>query len=1134
MFKKKALTTAVQAAMVVSAATLMQGCNLAEESSTSRVSGTFEQVKAPTGTVIGVVQDTNGNPIKGAKVVLGGKTTSTNIGGQYQFNNVAVTNVAGISDDTANASNIQLTIIPPAKNDGLRYLGATVTVYAEAQIDGQENDESTASDQTGNQVTTFIDGFTASAGTAVLPRLNATVTGVLRDNNTGEIIANQEVALDFESTAAQQQQQGHDGISASYATYTYYTMTGTDGSFTITDVPNDSCLRFVVGNYTVNGADYNSCSSGDVLTNDEVQVVNVEDLWVTPHTGGDDINPFVAMVSGVIPDSKVLDKGVDGTAGITITFTEALAATSDGEYLLEVVDTTNQAFITLSSVSFAADGRSVTFTTASPLPEGVELDVNLARADFIDLAGNAIVDGDRANTIDPFGATVSSIPESEVSSGKVDWIRLELCTWIDANLDAQAVTNLVQLDEDTTGNNDGAVVQALNDAFRDTVDGDNNNDFNGLNNVDDDDSAGGPDTEERLTALSHAISGSTDVDSNVALVSFDASNASYYQISVSDAGLGLEFGDDATDGIDGDATDGFGDGVAVMSDNIQDLDGGTAFNDNTVEDQQFTVTDGGTAFFAIATANPGDVVTITPYDDLGYVGTSASLALVDNVAPTTIVQSSYGIGDDIASGITLNNYGDGAELAQSGAVAVNGTPNFNVTIGLLDNLDEDSDGLLEDNILEEELTDHNKINAASPANDKRYIQSDQVYDRTAWAVFAANLSRTVGVAFSEDVVLTGTPAYNGTVALTGYVEHNDITTVVSSNSTQDDGEAVNADLINVTVADVMALANTDHGSVLNFAGAITDSAGNTTTTASVVINDMLPPFITDARYNGYNLVITFNEAINPQEGDDIWFADGETAGIGDGNAQDLYFELDQSTVDAWAAGTGSNTANVLEIPMSDWANDNGSETGTDWDEFFDIGDFVEEIAVVSHATIQTNVADVRGNTQMGEAWNFWAGGPDNWNGPTGEGLEPVGFAIYNTIQDFVVTVDETDFDTAGSDGNGALGGDLFVLTYDSNHALDLEDTWGLTDLNDGGTLDAADVAALFSFTAGTCVIETAGGTDTGGVYTYDTATSTYELEITIETTADCITDGNDTVEPNSPFESMWDIADLSQQPDIDN
>ena len=78
----------------------------------------------------------------------------------------------------------------------------------------------------------------------------------------------------------------------------------------------------------------------------------------------------------------------------------------------------------------------------------------------------------------------------------------------------------------------------------------------------------------------------------------------------------------------------------------------------------------------------------------------------------------------------------------------------------------------------------------------------------------------------------------------------------------------NADLVQITVADVLSLANDYHQEIMDFSLAVEDTSGNPADNAQVVINDLMPPFVEYAYWDG-GLTIKFNESIAPCiDGDD--------------------------------------------------------------------------------------------------------------------------------------------------------------------------------------------------------------------------------------------------------------------------
>jgi len=849
MLRKSKLSSAVAIAIAATVSvTTLTGCIDEGSTSISRTSGSAEIITNPKGSVVGNVQDTNGNPLAGVTVGIAGQTTTTDALGNYRFANVGVTNAAG-ADASIGHDDLLVTVAAPTG-----YLGAYVRVDPNAQIDG-----SNANEVRENTTTLFIDGFVAQAGTAVLPALSSTVTGILRNNTTHEPIPGMLVTLDLEEvgdngTGQNDHDQGvdHDDVDAGYQTFAYTATTNPDGSFTIFNVPADSELRIEVEGHEVNGQSYNgntvATSHVHVNTNDEDTTANVGNLLVTPHSQIDDAAPYVISVVGVQDQQATpgqFNDDLDGTAAtgsIVINFSEAMASAEVDANSVVVYDTTNAVYIVVTSATMAADNRSMTIETTSAIPEGATFDVNMLRADFQDLAGNNIDDIDGPNSTPLDDVNFDSVFTSAANGS--DIYRLTLRTFRQINTSASGVT-LAQLSTDATGSDDDMLVQASNAAFADVWD--DGGDFQQLNASDDDDTFGGADSEERLNDLAVAL-GASGVTGNSTRINFTPIDASEYQITVT---------------RDGTAN------VAAAASIIADTnpDGVTT---NYPGGNVFEITDlnGGTSTIQLVmnSVEPGDVVEITPFDDLGYAGSPNTLVLVDNVAPTAVLQNAYGADPSQSGATTSVTFGDGGELSNGGTSVV-GMP-----VWLLDNLVADNDGdgnpdninagdgsgaiQPSDNNLLFELMENNVDDVSVGGSGVPYItpNANGPYDATAFA--AMNTARTGGFSMSEDVTLTGTPIFSGTNAtLSGYAENMDVTR-------NDDNGIVNVDLINADIDDVFMLA-ADTGSTVDFgAGAITDTAGNVSVEATVVIRDDMPPMVVSAVYSGTSVVVTFNEAVN--------------------------------------------------------------------------------------------------------------------------------------------------------------------------------------------------------------------------------------------------------------------------------
>lgn len=969
MFRKTKLSSAVVIALATTVSATMltglTGCKLTE-GGTSITGGASSNVTNPKGTVTGNVQDTNGNAMAGVVVYLAGKNTKTDAGGNYRFTNIPVTNTTGTGSDTANGT-LVVTIAPAAG-----YLGATVTVKPEAQINNNGDNGGGSI----NPVTTFIDGFIASAGTAVIPALTSTVTGVLRNADTDEPIVNTLVSLDMEGAgaAATGQESTHNVNTAiGYQTLAYTATTGADGSFTITNVPSDSNLIFEIEGHDAVSIAYNDDGvATHVNTSGEDITTNVGNVLATVQSAVDDAAPYVTSVTGVQDQTAAtgqFNDDIDGTAGIVITFSEAMDGTQVDANSVVLYDTSNSAYIAVTSATMAADGLSMTITTAAAIPEGANFDVNFLRADFVDLAGNNIAAVAAANDVG-YDSVVTS------ASNASDVYRLDLRIFKQINTNANAVT-LAELDTDATGSDDDSAVQASNGAFADVRDAGDG--FQQLNSADDDDTLLGSDAGERLDAYVTAIGG-TGVDADVVRLDFTPDNASYYEVTIVD-----ETG--AANNAAVLTLDSNPDGVTLT-----DLGGNT-----------FEISDMGgstsTIEMVIEQVAPGHEVEITPFDDLNYAGASNVITLTDRVPPTAVLQNSYTATPTNNAQVVSVTFGNGGELSNIGSSIV-GLPILNVTAQLLDNLEANGDSIIGDGVADDsliaELMDNNTVDVGG--TDLPFITPANAgpYDATAYA--ALNTARTIGFSMSEDVTLVAatTPAYSGTNAsLSGYVENNDVTV-------NDAGAAVNVDLVNADVDGVFLLA-ADDSAIVDFAGTIQDAAGNVATDGSVVIRDAMPPMVTSAYYDGASMSITFNEPITDPS---TWATTTMTVGGVTVNVNDpAQYTVTGNTLDitdpaAWggninrtgvfAAGIYTEAAYAAVVGVS-------SDAATLW----------------GHGTLNiANAEDVNGNT--------WAADSAGVTMPT-----------------FAMTDASGDNTVASARAGYAIGSSLVTLTYTTDHPIDL-------------------------------------------------------------------------------------------------
>lgn len=989
----------------------------------------FAYVSNPRGSITGLVTDTNGYPIEGATVYLGNNTAVTNAGGQYYFDDVAVTQTVK-NDTDGYAQALSLTILPPSG-----YLRATVTVQPQAQIFTGTQEDSAVE----GPITTFIDGFNASAGTAVLPALTASVEGVLRHAETGEALGNVLVGLDMVSTSiGVDQEQPQDGVTTSYGTQGYTATTSSNGSFSFSNVPADAILRLAAQGYEVE-------ASAD--TSDEHTGVNLGSVDATPILSADTISPWVKMVQEVVDQNAgtgMLRKGT--TNSITLQFSERMANGLDGQSVV-VRDVTGATYLN-STLSFNSNRDRLTINLSSPAPEGHDLDILLLVDDFQDVAqpSNALTTG----TDIGFDQIITTAQGST-------YVKLSLKAYKEANQDATQVTDFTQQERDEYGVDNLGLVQAINSAFAD-VDDDREG-IHQLNSALDYDGINGADSAERLTALLGQIAGTvglagdTTVHVDNALVHFEPTNASYYRIEVLDKDNESKWNALAAKELKGPGE----------LDTTIDPDFGqvVAHGANTVE----LLFDG---------VVPGDKVVVTPFDDFGYAGNPSTLLLVDNVPPTTALQTSYGAGDQDSGLVVALQYGSGGEQSAISNVEV-GTPYLDLTPRLFGEVNGTSDGSQGDEdyintfkrLFEYNTRNPFGSNNQTVAQGDYFIEADTgIYDRLGFAAWkaGADLNRTVGVAFTEaladDLLLE--PLYEqvaGTVVPENFVVNNHVF------RNDNDSFAVNADLVQFDVSDIYTFALQESGAVIDFTDSVADKAGNVATADAnpkVVVRDMVPPMVESAVFEGRNLIVVFDKVIDIDAIEDP------------SNAMSLNgvsIDLSDSNFYNWDAATRTLTVNRRNNIEGDY--DDLGFSAFDIADVFDAGQF-------NDASLGANVSnDVlrfrHGALDFSKIPNAngaaWA---DYDDATTARFFAAPEFAVKNRVRAFTVSstaerfagtnprievsysfTHEVDFSAADANSNGVLSSteiaDMFTL--DSDASITNEDnTLSITEQEDGSVV----------------------------------------------------------------------------------
>lgn len=1018
IFKKARLAAAIA---LVSGTTLLTGCFEGDKSTTnsttvqqdaSRISVTDQAT--PRAEILGIVQDTNGNPVAGATVSIGAASTKTDANGAYAITGVPVTGFTG-NAGTAPAQPIQISVVPASSTDGVNYLSATVSVTPQAStiIQTVDGDHSNTEDALLAIITT--DGLAVSAGVTVVPALQSSVAGVLRNYTTGETIANAVIGLEVLSVnEVDQQQVQNAGVGTSYGVGIYQVATDSEGRFSFTNLPVDTDFDIAINGWLVEDLiDGNSgdTNGGIFATTPEVTVQNIGTLRASEITSQDDKKPFVTSVTGVVVNQAtgLLNDDLDGTQGLTIHFSEPLQALVDSNSVFVYNETAKAAVALQGTPALSADGRSLTITTATPIPENNVFSIYLIKADFQDLADNHL----QALAANPdFRGEETPWYDEEVGVTTAGSVKLTLKTFADPVTVAGAVVDLKQLLTDG-GFSEFEVLQTLNSTFLDVDTGSlrtGDVDIEQLNE---------PEAALRLKNLSDRtyaeaeLSGDEpgNVVTNVARIQFtiDATTQSANYILTLKNAIGV---------------------AQNLTLTASDMVG--TLTDNGTDEVVLTLDPGfeGTVDMLVQAVQPGWTLTVSSITDFGSVDGVASVVLTDQIAPTTVLQSSYGAGDDTAT-IVTPDYGNGGELSNVGSNAM-GAPLLNITPRLLVPQVENGQSLPVA-LPVDSIWDALMAGVDRDANHNRRVSDAglgalniALYDTAAWTSWntTGDRSREVGIAFSEDISLSGTPAFNGTAnRLSGWAAHNDVVRNDLGNG------IISADLANVKVNDIMALANTDNGKIIDFTGVVADASGNTATAANnakVVVRDMMPPMLTSAVYDGENIVLNYNENVSVVDGSDFVL-------YGSAISKTITVNTDDVTV----AGTS------VTIPRSVFGD-------IDSEALFNRGtydqDGVPATADAAHGAILT--ADTEDT--MGTSWN-------NWN--DGGVLPADAVDLPAIVIRDAAGVFETSTPAPVGFTNGAAG---FTVTYRFSHRIDLQNSFGAASV---ASMTGTEVAGAFTLTS---------------------------------------------------------------------
>lgn len=383
------------AAMAATFGMGLSGCN--DDNNSSNTGGNTDNVNTPKGTVQGAVIDTNGNPLAGARVFIDGREQVTGVSGQYKFENVAVVKASTPNNNTPAANSpIPITIIAPAG-----YLGVNLQIGPQAQITSSDNG-GLGGGQTNPQLV-FVDGFNAGAGTVVLPQLNTTVRGVLRDFTTGVPVVNRVLTADFDTVELDQSNGPVAGVTVSYQASGAIVAqtTGADGSFTFTGLAADS-----VYNLAGSGLDLGVLQGGPEVENgnfvtfttnpESNNTVDLNDVSARIAVSNDVLAPYLEEIAGRVSgrgdarptlESRINGVGVSGA--LQFVFSEPLSGplnTSTVRVFVRSEAAVDLRALAAADYTVSFTGRTLTIQTTAALAPGDLVTVSILPEAVRDLA----------------------------------------------------------------------------------------------------------------------------------------------------------------------------------------------------------------------------------------------------------------------------------------------------------------------------------------------------------------------------------------------------------------------------------------------------------------------------------------------------------------------------------------------------------------------------------------------------------------------------------------------------------------------------------------------------------------------------------------------------------------------------
>lgn len=955
----------------------------ATSQNTADASQPTEVNQQATGSIQGTVLDTNGHPVVGATVTTSGMTATTDASGSYLFDDVQVTDVAGADATTAHSPFV-IVIQSPAGYAST----ATVEVRPNAQVDAENQNT------VGTPLTTFIDGFLAQAGTAIMPKKDSVIEGWIRNVDTGEATVGAFLSIDYTglSGTVVVPTNGNTTLSGDLQT----TTTDADGYYRFENAYNDAVYQIAIQDHNFVGSATTSDANADVV---------VDEAYVQP----------AATTSKTITTANVVKAGstpvvkINGTATTNIILVNGVITSANGADLLvggETVSVT-YTYVVTTTTTTTPSGTQYGSTPATT-GEGVEINMGTQTVRMIT----------SADTIKPYVSNVTGWIQSSASGYGIlnEGVNQDFTIWFSEPVNASTFNIADLLVTDSSSNilatvADAGVVLAA-DGRSVTVK---------LVEAQD------PGTKisifmpwQDATDVAGNFFSVTDNDSMN--IDFDSQQnattgkASFLRVNlcvflpavINPTGFGAVQSFDHTTGTDAGSTDlaeysnaFLDDQTTTVDTDVRQLNGDATDTDafltalgTLVAGGAITVdTDHAAVDVALGEASGytftgsggtvttkrvyfdgvahGDTVKFTFLNDLALAAGTATVTLVDQVKPTTILQENYELFNEagyttrVVSTGSVPTLGAGGEVTEVGVDATTGNPIIYVQPRHITPVNTTTNVAVRGTEWDDLVADMpSRLGTGETGNLQTIADGttpNPIYDDAAFAAWTAR-ANSLGFAFSEDVTMAASAnvIFSGANNLIG-------TYTAVSNVTNNIDNAANLvgknDLVRAEVTDYLALANENHNTTVSFSGDVQDKAGNIAddnSRATVVLRDAFPPMATNVTWEGTTIKMVFNEPVAPVTGTIITVDDLDTTTVSAAVPITLNSTFSAPTAGAY---TLSDDGKTLTVSVTGTAINALMEDGQN-NEFLyeEDGDASEE---EKHASIAwDNLNDANGNNWL--------------------------------------------------------------------------------------------------------------------------------------------------------------------------